>query len=86
MLPQSEVTGNEEDYHHKTYNVNNTVHLSSFLLSPDRIYFVSKLELILIRGGLQCSIEQFEISLKSSLTRTDLQQLMPDMIQFEHLG
>jgi hypothetical protein len=31
-LPQSEITRNEEDYHHKPNNVDNTVHVSSFFL------------------------------------------------------
>jgi hypothetical protein len=43
-LPQSEITGNEEDYDHKANNVDNTVHVSSFFLSRDRIYFILKLE------------------------------------------
>ena len=59
-LPQSEITGNEEDYHHKTNNVDNTVHLTSFFLSGDRIYSILKLELILSREGLRCSIRQCE--------------------------
>jgi len=31
-LPQSEKTGNEKNYHHKTNNVDNIIHVSSSLL------------------------------------------------------
>ena len=59
-LPQSEITGNEEDYHHKTNNVDYTVHVSSFFLSRDRIYFILELDLIPSHEALRCSIRQFE--------------------------
>lgn len=36
-LPQSEIASNKEHYHHKTYNVENIVHVSSSFLSRNRI-------------------------------------------------
>ncbi|GEM_PF-1703432 len=36
-LPQSQIAGNEEHYHHNTNNVENIVHVSSSFLSRDRI-------------------------------------------------
>jgi hypothetical protein len=70
-LPQSEIAGNKEHYHHNTNNVENIVHVSSSFLSRDRIAVEPDAHNIIQRKGkreaLSCCLTVRCGSLKSQI-------------------